>query len=118
MTDRIPFSNGTEERAWTAAWCEHCIHDHDISHTADGPGPGCELLLLAMLAGTDDWCWPETWIPEPPSLGFNLPSLMLCGKFEPCHRGDCTGDPHAETRVEITARVKAAWDEDRKAVPA
>jgi hypothetical protein len=120
VTDQIPFSNGTEERAWQSVWCEHCVHDHDISHASGGTmaTPGCEILALSVLAGTDDWRWPEVWIPEPPSLGFNLPSLMLCGQFEPCHRDDCDGDPHAEVRVEVTVRVKAAWDEDRKRVPA
>jgi hypothetical protein len=114
MTDRIPFSNGTEGQAWTAVWCEHCVHDHDISHDPDGPGPGCTMLVEAMVGG-DDWQWPEAWTAEPPSLGFNLPSLMLCGMFEPCHKGTCDGDPHAETRVELVARVEAAWAEDRKA---
>lgn len=113
MTERVPFANGTEGEAWMGVWCDYCVHDHDM-HT--GRGGGCDLILMALAGAcdSDSWRWPEAWVPEPPSLGHNLPALMLCGQFEPCQRGDCEGDPHAEVRVEVTARVKAAWDEDRK----
>jgi hypothetical protein len=104
-----PFSNGTEFEAWTRVWCEYCVHDHDISHDPDGPGPGCELILNALM---DQHTWPEAWVPEPPSLGHNLPSLIVCERFEGCLRGDCHGDPQHEARVEIVARVREAWAAD------
>jgi hypothetical protein len=112
MRDRVPFSNGAEGEAWMMLWCEHCVHDHDISHDAAGSGPGCELILAAMMGG-DDWRWPEAWLEPPPSVRRRLPALMLCGMFEPCHLDDCTGDPLAETRVEIVSFVKATWEQER-----
>lgn len=110
------FSNGTERMAWTGVWCDHCAHDHAVTHTEnpsvdDG---GCEILIAYDVAAGETM--PEAWTPEPPSLGFHQPSFMLCSQFEPCHRDDCTGDPHAETRVEITARVKAAHEAERRSV--
>lgn len=113
--DRYAFSNGTEREAWANVWCDFCVHDHAITHTTsptvdDG---GCEILIAYDVAAGD--IVPDQWTLEPPSLGFNQPSLMLCDSFEPCHRDRCAGDPLAEVRVEIVARVRAAWDEDRKA---
>lgn len=107
-TPNVPFSNGTEQQAWENVWCAYCVHDHD-QH--DGTyGPGCELYLAgAMLAGTDDYRWPEAWLPEPDDGTFGLPSRMLCGQFKPCHEGDCTGDPGAVERAERVAEVTAYW---------
>jgi hypothetical protein len=104
---RLPFSNGTERRAWEAVWCDYCVHDHDVSHH-DGGGPGCELLSMLDFGGPMEGEWPEVWLPEPAG-SFSLPSRMVCGQFEPCAEGDCTGDPHAERRSAITAEVRDYW---------
>lgn len=97
-----PFSNGTEGDAWMSKWCEFCVHDHDM-HL--GNGPGCSLIFGAML----DEPWPEAWLPEPDDGDFYLPSRMICGQFEPCHEGGCTGDPAPEERAERVAEVTVYW---------
>jgi hypothetical protein len=106
-TPTVPFSNGTEQEAWTDKWCGYCVHDHDM-HTGDGGG--CELFLVgAMLAGTDEWRWPEAWLPEPDDGQFALPSRMICAMFKPCNKGDCMGDPGAEPRTKQITEVTAYW---------
>lgn len=107
-TPEVPFSNGTEAAAWESAWCAYCVHDHEM-HDDGGTGPGCDLLAMAMLAGTDDWRWPEAWLPEPDDGNFALPSRMICAQFEPCHKGGCTGDPGAADRAERVTEVTAYW---------
>lgn len=111
-TSRVPFSNGTEGDAWMAIWCSYCTHDHTI-HGPDA-GTGCQLIGDAMLGASDPdtWVWPEAWIPEPPG-SFALPSRLICGQFEPCHEGRCTGDPAAEQRATIAAEVRAEWEAHR-----
>jgi hypothetical protein len=106
-----PFSNGTEGQAWMSVWCEHCTHDHDISHPgATLDEPGCDLILHAMMPDfpCDDFPWPEAWLPEPTG-SFSWPSRMICGQFQPCEQGDCTGDPHAEVRAAVVAEVTDYW---------
>ena len=107
QTPSVPFSNGTEQEAWTSKWCAYCVHDHTM-HT--GEGGGCDLFMVgAMLAGTDDWQWPEAWLPEPDDGTFFLPSRMICALFQPCHEGDCTGDPGAADRAERVVEVTGYW---------
>lgn len=108
-TPEVPFSNGTEQEAWSAAWCDHCVHDHGI-HADAADAPACELFYAgAMLAGTEGWRWPEAWLPEPDDGRFFLPSRMICGQFQPCDKGDCIGDDLAEERAERVAEVTAYW---------
>lgn len=109
-TPSAPFSNGTEAASWESAWCAYCVHDHEMHHDG-GAGPGCELLGMSMLAGTDEWRWPEAWLPEPDDGQFFLPSRMVCGQFKPCHKDDCNGDPGAADRAERVAEVTAYWRE-------
>lgn len=103
-----PFSNGTEEQAWMGKWCSFCVHDHGMTH--EGGGEGCGILLDYIVGDTPDglWRWPEAWLPEPAG-SFSLPSRMVCGQFQPCTEGVCTGDPHADTRAAISAEVTASW---------
>ena len=104
---RIPFSNGTEERAWVAKWCDYCAHDH-MMHGTDGHGPGCDILIGYMLGVHDkDWRWPEAWLPEPDDGQFALPSRMCCLMFTPCE--PCGGDPGELERAERVAQVEAYW---------
>lgn len=104
-----PFSNGTEGDAWMGVWCEHCTHDHSITHgDVDATGEGCQIILLAAAQSADEWRWPEAWLPEPAG-SFSLPSRMICGQFQPCHQGSCEGDPHADVRAAISAEVTAWW---------
>lgn len=108
-TPSVPFSNGTEQEAWASVWCAYCVHDHTM-HTDEGGG--CDLFLAgAMLAGTDDWRWPEAWLPEPDDGRFSLPSRMVCSMFTPCHEGDCTGDPGAGDRSERVVEVTGYWQQ-------
>jgi hypothetical protein len=107
----VPFSNGTEQQAWEDKWCAFCVHDHGAHTSFDD---GCQLLLEgAYLAGTDEWRWPEAWLPEPDDGRFFLPSRMVCGQFEPCRKGDCTGDPGADERAERVAEVTDYWRRNR-----
>ena len=103
---RVPFANGTEHRAWEAVWCEHCRHDHDMSHSNDMEGAGCDLMLAATV---DPDRLPEGWLDVPEGYGFNLPSHMVCLRFESCTEGTCTGDPAPEQRADLVAKVHAAW---------
>lgn len=106
-TPEVPFSNGTEQEAWASAWCEFCVHDHEMHEHREG---GCELFLHgAMLAGTEGWQWPEAWLPEPDDGRFFLPSRMICGQFRPCDKGGCNGDDLAALRAERVAEVTAYW---------
>ena len=114
-TGHPPFSNGTERYAWTSAWCDHCEHDHSITHDEDDVEPyrSCDLLLGMDLADYGKFAWPEAWVPEPTDGRFELPSRMVCLKFKPCHVGDCDGDPYVETRVSVRAEVEAYWKGQR-----
>lgn len=104
---RRPFSNGTEEQAWMAVWCQDCTHDHGMTHH-NSCGDGCPLLLDYMVNIGDDFHWPEAWLPAPPETNY-LPSRMVCGMFQPCVQGDCDGDPEPELRAEIVAEVTSYW---------
>jgi hypothetical protein len=103
----LPFSNGTEVQAWQAKWCDYCVHDHTVH---DDTGSGCDLFALgALMAGEDDYRWPEAWLPEPDDGRFFLPSRMVCAQFTPCHEDDCTGDPGASERAERVIEVTDYW---------
>ena len=106
------FSNGTEGMAWTDAWCEHCVHDHDM-HGPDGSGPGCDIMLGQVIATYNDYpeAWPEAWLPEPDDGQHFLPSRLVCLHFSPCE--PCGGDPGARERAERVAEVKAYWEANR-----
>ena len=109
-TDVPPFCNGTEGHAWMSRWCAYCVHDHDM-HPGQVSGGGCRMIIEAMVR-VDGWRWPEAWTREPPGM-FGCPSYMLCGMFEPCTAGSCTGDPAPEERAERVAMVQAAWADHR-----
>lgn len=103
---RVPFSNGTEGRAWESAWCSHCRHDHDMTHPGGTENDGCDLMLAAMVE-TDRL--PEGWLDVPEGYGYHLPSHMVCLKFQPCTEGSCEGDPQAQARADQVAHVQRAW---------
>ena len=107
---RVPFANGTEHYEWETRWCHYCRHDHGFGDGHLSCGDGCELMLAAMI---DPDTLPEGWLDVPEGYGFHLPSHMVCLRFEPCTRGDCTGDPVPEQRVELVAKVKSAWEGDQ-----
>ena len=110
MSDPIPFSNGTEERAWMAKWCDYCTHDHEM-HTDEGSG--CTLLTHYMVTvGTEDYRTPEPWLPEPDDGQFALPSRMCCLKFSPCE--SCGGDPGASDRAVRITEVTDYWRTHRR----
>lgn len=103
-----PFSNGTEGQAWMSAWCDHCAKDHGM-HGDDDTDGACDIILLSMLPDfpSDDFPWPEAWLPEPDDGAFTLPSRMVCGAFSACE--PCGGDPGAEDRLERVIEVTAYW---------
>lgn len=106
MLVRMPFSNGTEGDAWQAKWCEYCAHDHGI-HAEDGPG--CELMLNALVADGSEPINVEAWVAEPDDGQFYLPSRMVCLRFTPCYGDGCHGDPGAADRAQRVADVTAYW---------
>lgn len=82
MTERLdrPFANGTEGFAWTGAWCDNCLHEHDENHGPDGVvGPGC-LHLTHSIAGTT----PLIWQPFEQDWWRKLPAGIECRGFERC----------------------------------
>lgn len=104
---QAPFSNGTEGDAWMSKWCAHCVHDHAIHEDRGG---GCPIIMHAYLGmPSEDYPWPEVWLPEPDDGSFALPSRLVCLQFEACTKGDCTGDPGAEARAERVAEVQVYW---------
>lgn len=74
---------------------------------------GCDLILAAMMPDfpSDEFPWPEAWLPEPDDGSFALPSRMICGQFSPCTEGGCTGDPGADERAERVEQVRTYWRE-------
>lgn len=110
-TRRVPFSNGTEGYGWMDKWCAYCVHDHEV-HA--GGGPGCGIICSALLAGGgNEWCWPEAWLPEPDDGTYAVVPRVICGQFEPCTHGGCTGDPGADARAERVAEVTVYWRDRR-----
>lgn len=105
-TNDKPFSNGTEGDAWM----DHSMH----GPTPTGAG-SCDLILFAMMPDfpSDEFPWPEAWLPEPDDGRFFLPSRLVCGMFAPCEKDGCTGDPGADERAERMAEVGAYWSERR-----
>lgn len=98
------FSNGEESRAWEAAWCEHCTHDHAAHDPALDLSDGCQVILWMLVRGEG--------MPDPECLIDGLgsgPNRMICTRFEPCTDGACTGDPEAEVRAERIAEVTEYW---------
>lgn len=106
-----PFANGTEGEAWMHVWCDCCIHDHQM-HGPNAEGPGCPIIAQAMLSSHDDYpeAWPEAWLPEPTGE-FHLPSLLVCGKYEPCTEGACEGEREPEARKNVIEYVTNYWRE-------
>lgn len=101
----VPFSNGTEGEAWMDKWCAYCVHDHGAHD--DTYDDTCRVILEAMTADHDKFDAGEAWVaPDKPGY---LPSRMICTLFEPCHKGDCGGDPGAEARAERVAEVMSFW---------
>lgn len=106
------FSNGTEGGAWTASWCDYCIHDHSLHNGAtDDDGTGCDLVLNSMIHESGEPLNPEAWVAEPDDGQFALPSRMICLLFSPCTRDACEGDPGETERAERVSEVMAYWRE-------
>jgi hypothetical protein len=55
--DKMPFSNSTEGSAFTANWCDRCIHDKPARQ--DRYEDACGILLLALCSQT-----PGEWIEQ------------------------------------------------------
>lgn len=106
-TKSVPFSSGTEGEAWMSKWCDYCAHDHASHDETYNPDGLCQVIGLAMVERP--FRWPEVWLPEPDDGSFSLPSRLICGQFEACTKGDCTGDPGAEERAERVVEVTAYW---------
>jgi hypothetical protein len=110
VTKHKPFSNGTEGDAWMAKWCAYCVRDHGLHPRQPQAGePMCAVIGDAMCTPSEQWRWPECWMPEPDDGEFFLPSRMTCALFEPCTEDDCTGDPAPDARAERVAEVAVYW---------
>lgn len=105
-----PFANGTEAEAWESKWCAFCTRDHGATHAHEGCGDGCQILAAAYF----DAPWPEAWLPEPDDGSFSLPSRMICGAFQACTEGSCTGDPGAADRAARVVEVTSYWRDRAK----
>jgi hypothetical protein len=108
---RRPFANGTEGEAWMACWCDVCTHDHS-AHTGEyDPAGCCDVIGVSMLPEfpSDEFPWPEAWLPQPDDGRFSLPSRLVCGMFEPCTKGACCGDPGADERPGRVEATTAYW---------
>jgi hypothetical protein len=93
------FSNGTEGEAWTAVWCDTCVHDHAMHHDSTTAGPGCPLLLAALTGETvPEWTQRD-------GAPFVLPPDVVCAQYEPCTADRCLGDPQPNAREGARARV-------------
>ena len=55
--DEMPFSNSDEGCAFTANWCDRCVHDKPARR--NDPGNGCGVLLVAICGQT-----PGEWIEQ------------------------------------------------------
>ncbi len=111
-TKRTPFANGTEAAEWQDKWCAYCTRDHGMH---DGSlSSTCDIWMDCLLGATspEGWRWPESWLPEPPGPP-SIPSRLICGSFQPCHKGSCSGDPGAEARAERVTLVRQAWKDAR-----
>ena len=76
------FSNGSEWDAWSAAWCETCIHD------AAGPEDGCPIILQLLLGEpTEHVGRGPDWSPQ---------TVAWCSQYEKrpasCWHGEVVGD--------------------------
>lgn len=70
--DEMPFSNSDEGCAFTANWCDRCIHDKPARQ--DRYEDACGILLVALCGQT-----PGEWIEQewgvPPSGGRPAPPI-------------------------------------------
>ena len=106
---RAPFANGTEGDAWMEKWCAYCTHDHGI-HDHDSCGQGCNLIMGAFFGmPSEEFPWPEAWLPEPTNGPASLPSKLVCQLFEACTKPGCSGDPGAAERAERINEVRSYW---------
>lgn len=74
------FSNGSEWDAWSADWCETCIHD------AAGPEDGCPIILQLLLGEpTEHVERGPDWSPQ---------TVAWCSQYEkrPKWHGEVVGD--------------------------
>lgn len=69
--DGSPFSNSTEGEAWTANWCDRCIHDKPARE--DRYEDACAIFTLALTGQT-----PGEWIRQD---GFRLGDQYHCIEF-------------------------------------
>ncbi|OPC83055.1 hypothetical protein B4N89_20815 [Embleya scabrispora] len=73
--DEPTFSNGTEGYGWMAANCDTCVHDKPIR---DDSGPGCPLLLIAMIGKR-----PVQWLDGPRGETglFSIATQYVCTEY-------------------------------------
>lgn len=101
--DRRPFSNGSQGGAWTANWCDRCVHDRSARRDDVKPDPankgllGCALLAVALMERT-----PAEWIDQCEG-GHRLGDTYHCTEFRDENgRGD---EPEPEPPPVIEGQV-------------
>lgn len=77
-SEGAPFSNSTEGSAWTAQWCDHCLHDRPAREGRDGDG--CLILLVGLTGKT-----PAEWLPQD---RLRLGEQYRCTEFRKDRRPD------------------------------
>lgn len=86
--DEPAFSNSTEGYGWMDANCATCIHDKDQRDNAEQPGPGCPLVMVALLGRR-----PIQWLDGPRNEQglYSLASQYTCIEYR--HEDDGPTDP-------------------------
>lgn len=81
------FSNSTEGDGWMSSNCGTCIHDKD-QRTEDIPGPGCPLILVALMGRT-----PIQWMEGPlsPEGHISIANQYRCIQYR--HEDDGPAEP-------------------------
>lgn len=103
------FSNGSEGRAWSSIWCEHCAADHHMHNELDPDyGNGCEIMLRALIHEPI----PE-WTDRTAAKGFTMPPSIICSGFKQCEDAYCVeldrslGTRGGEFHSQWAARLRA-----------
>lgn len=94
--DSPAFANGTEGSGWTAAWCEHCVHD--AAWETDG---GCPLIKVTLLGRR-----PVEFLEGPRTEDgtYSIAEQWMCTEFRP--RDDDGGpDPTPEPVPECGGQI-------------
>jgi hypothetical protein len=86
--DEPAFSNSDEGYGWMDNNCATCIHDKDQRDNAENPGPGCPLVMVALLGRR-----PIQWLDGPRNEQglYSIGTQYTCLEYR--HEDDGPTDP-------------------------